>query len=79
MKILLTDHAKRRMRERKVSFSEIRRAITKPSITLPSVDGKRKRVMVNIGKKMLDVIYVPHRNSVLIVTVAWLRNEDRKV
>jgi hypothetical protein len=79
VKIKLTNHAKKRMWERNVSISQIRKAFKKPFATLPTKDGRRKRIMADIDKKILDIIYVPQRKDVLIVTVAWLTKEDRKV
>ena len=79
MKIYFSQHALKRMRERKVLKAQIVRAFEKPFATLPTIDKHRKRIMADINNEVLDIIYVPKRNKVLIVTVAWLKMEDRKI
>ena len=79
MKIKLTNHASKRMRERGVTFAHIKKAFKNPFATLPTKDDKRRRIMAKIDNRTLDIIYVPQKKNVLIITVVWLTKEDRKI
>ena len=79
MKIYLTEHALKRIAERKVTKQQLVEAFKKPFATLPTKDPQRRRIMARIGEQTLDIIYVPRRGKMIIVTVAWLNEEDRKI
>ena len=79
MRIFFSQHALKRMDERKISKAQISKAFDKPFATLPTIDKHRRRIMADIDNEVLDIIYVPKKDKVLIVTIAWLRQEDRKV
>lgn len=67
------------MSERKISKIQITKAFDKPFATLPTIDKHRRRIMAVVNKEILDIIYVPKKDKMLIVTIAWLKPEDRKV
>ena len=80
MRIICPSHAKERMEQRGIKEEQIKSALHNPDVTMPTHDKRRKRVMKKIGSKTLDVIYEPKsEDKIVLVTVAWIEKEDRKV
>lgn len=67
------------MRQRSIEHRQIEVTLKEPHITLPTLDKKRSRVMRKFGTQTLDVIYEERREYIVLVTAAWLGDEDRKV
>ncbi len=68
------------MEQRGIKKEQVEEALKEPDIILPTKDKHRKRVMKKFGSKTLDVIYKPiSDNKIILVTVVWLKKEDRKV
>jgi len=67
------------MEQRAITLEQIRQAIRYPDSTMPALPAPRKRVMKQLSKKTLDVIFVTRDSyNYLIITAAWLKDEDRK-
>ncbi|OGX34470.1 MAG: hypothetical protein A2787_01870 [Omnitrophica WOR_2 bacterium RIFCSPHIGHO2_01_FULL_48_9] len=67
------------MKERRIALSHIQKALKEPFAILPTIDKKRKRVMAKVNNKTIDVIYAQRKDVYIVITVAWLNQEDRKV
>ena len=78
-RLIYPSHVALRMRQRSIEHRQIEVALQEPHITLPTLDKKRSRVMRKFGIKTLDVIYEERREYIVLVTAAWLGDEDRKV
>ena len=76
--IILPLHIQKRMSQRGIKKSYIKKVIMEPEIILPTINPVRKRVMRKINNNRLDVIYVETKNSFIIVTAAWLNKGDAK-
>ena len=76
--IILPLHIQKRMSQRGIKKSYIKKVIMEPEIILPTINPGRKRVMRKINDNRLDVIYVETKNSFIIVTAAWLKKGDAK-
>lgn len=74
--IILTKHAKKRLKERNIALEQVKRAIYEPHISLPSLREKR-RVMRDSGNKCLDVIYKETENVIILITAVWLKEKER--
>ena len=80
MHIICPIHARERMQQRNIRMEQIKSALNNPEITMTTHDKRRKRVIRKIGSKTLDVIYEPKSNNrIVLVTAAWLEENDRKV
>ena len=80
MQIICPIHAKERMEQRDVTREQVEKAISSPDIALPTHNKRRKRVMKNFGFKTLDVIFEQRgEEKIILVTAAWLKDEDRKI
>ena len=77
MRLILTNHALKRMRMRGVTEDQIRTAIRYPDRVKQIPQEKRVRVSKDFGKKTLDVVYRPIKNACVIITVIWLGEKDR--
>ncbi len=77
-KVILSPHAQKRMGERKIKESYIKKTIMEPEINLPGIKPFRKRAMKKINNKRLDVIYLEPEDSFVVVTAAWLKKGDTK-
>lgn len=67
------------MKQRSIEHRQIEVALREPHITLPTMDKKRSRVMRKLGIRTLDVIYEERKEYIVLITAAWLKEEDRKV
>lgn len=68
--IILSDHAKIKIKQRKLDRIKIIKTINNPDKVLNSY-GNRKIVERNFGKLSLRVIYVKEDNEIIIVTAHW--------
>lgn len=75
--IVLSDHAKDRMRERQILLSQIRTAIEEPHSRMPALPRPRQRVMRDFGRDALDVVYYDNRDHYYVISVVWLKEKDR--
>lgn len=73
MHIICSIHAKERMEQRNITREQIIQAIQNPDIRLPTPRKRTRRVMKKFGSNTLG------ENRIVLVTVAWLKEEDRKV
>ena len=72
MKILLTDHAKERIKERDIALAQIRQALDKPDIQHPARQRNRIMVYKTIGTKQLKVVFEQLDEMHLrIITAMW--------
>lgn len=78
-RLIYPSHVALRMRQRNIERRQIEVALREPHITLPTLDKKRSRVMRKFGIRTLDVIYEERNEYTVLVTAAWLKEEDRKV
>jgi hypothetical protein len=76
MKIVLSEHAKERIKERNISLSEVREVIENPEIKAPTRHRRRKRAMRKIGHRTLDIIYEEKSDYIFVITCAALSKGD---
>lgn len=71
MKIIYSPHAKKRLRERKISKATVILAIKDPDKELL---GDRNRIITRrrFGNRILEVIYVKENNQIIITTLYYL-------
>ncbi len=69
MKLILTNHAKKRMIERKIKFNQIQDAINFPDYTIRREN--RIEAYKRINDKLLNILYVQEGKFIKIVTVIW--------
>ncbi|MEK6812357.1 MAG: DUF4258 domain-containing protein [Nanoarchaeota archaeon] len=68
MKIIYSNHAKKRMKRREVEEWEVKHVLDFPSYTKKSFDGKIEAVGT-IKNKTLKVVFVKSENYIKIITV----------
>ena len=71
MKIVLTTHARERMKQRGVSLASVRRALTKPLVRKPSyrpTEVVRRRE----GRKTLEVVFRQEQETYIVITAYYL-------
>jgi len=78
MKIILTNHAKKRMRQRGVGLDEIKKTIRYPDSVKSQPEPHKKRASKIFGRRTLDVVYEENNGRHIIVTVIWLGEKDRQ-
>lgn len=71
MKFLLSPHAKKRKRERKIDKAEIQKTLLKPD-NLAYADRGRVVVSKKFNQRILEVIYVVENKKIVIVTLYYL-------
>ncbi len=69
MKIILSDHAKKRMKERNISFSQVQEAVDFSEYSVRK-EGKVE-IYKKISNKTLKVIYEEKDNYIKIITLMW--------
>ena len=69
MNIVFTLHTKSRLKKRKITEDEVRRAIKSPD-KLTKIDDKYY-AQKNIGRGNIEVVYV-RENYIKVVTVYWI-------
>jgi len=67
MKIILTDHAKKRMNEREISIREINETIEFPDYSVSK--GMKIESHKNINNKNIKIIYLKTTKFIKIITV----------
>lgn len=72
MKINYTEHAKSRMKHRKISKSEVEDTVLHPYFSVPSRFG-RLIVVRKCGDRYLKVIHEKSNDKITVVTVYWTR------
>jgi hypothetical protein len=71
MNIIFTNHAKERVRERKISISDIKKAVLLPTSRLWSYSPTIK-IQKIINGKTLEIIYEQKGQIIIIVTAYYL-------
>ena len=71
MKIIYSDHAKKRMKRRGVEDWEIEHILKHPSYTKKSFDG-RKIAVGQIKDKELKIIFTEEENYIKVISVMFL-------
>ena len=69
MKIILTDHTKKRMRERDINISNIKETIDIPDYTIRK-NGKIE-ALKTMNNKSLKVVYIEKGKFIKIISVMW--------
>ena len=69
MNIVFTLHTKSRLKKRKITEDEVRRAIKSPDKLTKIVD--KYYAQKNIGRGNIEVVYV-RENYIKVVTVYWV-------
>jgi len=67
MNIIITNHAKYRLNERKISIASVRQTIKSPSSRRADEYGMIV-VRKNFGRKSLEVVYKIQNNNLIIIT-----------
>jgi hypothetical protein len=81
-RIVLTDHARTRLDERKIRFEWVERTVrapewTEPDRSQPGVE-RRFRAVPEFGGRMLRVACVETENTIRVVTLTFDRDARRK-
>ena len=71
MNIVFSNHAKYRLNERKISVTDVKRAIKNPSSKRAHEYGMMV-VRKNFGKKLLEVIFKVQSNNFVIITAYYI-------
>ncbi len=71
MKIIFSDHAKKRMRERGIENWEIEHLLKHPSYTKKSFD-KRRIVVGEIKDRKLKIVYTEEESYLKVISVMFL-------
>jgi len=66
----LTDHAKKRMKERNISVKDLESALSQPDIVQPTFN-QRKIFVKFIRNKRLEVVTVDEGKGIVIVTIYY--------
>lgn len=69
--IIFTDHAKRRMRERKISKAQVSIVLEHPE-SAESEDGNIKILRKKFGNKVLEIVIETSKNKIIVITLYWL-------
>ena len=71
MEIIFTNHAKFRIQERKIKFSDVKSVIADYDKIVKMFDDKvvAKKVFENYG---LEVVYKKNRNIIIVITAYYL-------
>jgi len=70
MKIVLTKHVRKRMRERGIPPASVKIALLRPDVRLRRADG-RSVVVKFIQGRTLEVVYVVETSDYIIITVYY--------
>lgn len=73
MKIILTDHAKERLKERRISTRIVKSVLSKPDIVKPSFDDREVAIKV-IDGKTLEVVYSKEKGDKYIIITVYYGN-----
>ena len=76
-KIIFSEHARERLKERHITELEVRQALDDPHITAPTRRKRRKRAMKTLNDRTLDIIYEERPNYYHIVTCAVLEKDKK--
>ena len=66
----LSEHARIRIKERRISRSQIRTCIAKER-SVGSQPGGRQLKRIKFGKRALEVIYLSKQDGVVVITAYW--------
>jgi hypothetical protein len=69
--LVFTDHALKRMNERKVTKSQVTVALKTPDIITDEEDGV-KIFRKKLGNKILEVVAEIKKNKFIVITLYWL-------
>ncbi len=69
MNIILTKHAKKRLRERGIKISWIRETVEMPEYVVKK--DNKKETHKRVGNKFLKVVYIKEDNFIKIISVMW--------
>ena len=67
MTIILTDHAKKRMAERAITFKQIQETIEMPNYTVQK--GKKTEAIRNFPEKRVKVVYATKDKYIKVISV----------
>lgn len=71
MKIKYSPHAKKRLRQRRISKIQVQLTLADPDTTA-SVDRNRLIARKKLNGKTLEVIYVKEKDAIIIITLYYL-------
>ena len=69
MKIILSNHAKKRLIERNIKIRDIEETIEMPDYVISR--GNKKEAYKKIKEKMLKVVYFEEGKFIKIITLIW--------
>ncbi len=69
MKIILTNHAKKRLIERKIKIEEVLETIEMPNYTITK--GKLREVFRKINNQTLKVVYSVEDKYINVISIMW--------
>lgn len=69
MTIILTDHTKKRMAERAISFKQVQETIEMPEYTVQKEH--KTEAYKHHGGKMLKVVYAAKDKYIKVITLMW--------
>ncbi len=74
-KIIFSDHAQERLKERRISETEVKKVLSEPNITAPTRRRRRKRAMKTLDGRAIDIIYEERTDMIFVITCAVLCKE----
>ncbi|MDP3934966.1 MAG: DUF4258 domain-containing protein [Candidatus Giovannonibacteria bacterium] len=69
--IIFTDHALRRMRERKISKAQVSMVLEHPE-SAESEEGNIKILRKKFENRALEIVIETGKNKIIVVTLYWL-------
>jgi len=69
MKIILTNHAKKRITEREITLPQIQETINFPEYTISKED--KIEAYKKINNKLLKIVYAKEGKFIKIITLIW--------
>ena len=69
MKIILSQHAKKRLAERSIKIKDVEETIEMPDYTISK--GDKKEAYKKINEKTLKVIYADEGKYIKVITLIW--------
>lgn len=69
MTIILTDHTKKRMAERAITFKQIQETIEMPNYAIQK--GKKTEAYKKFDERRLKIVYVSKDRYIKVISVMW--------
>jgi len=71
--IILTNHARERLQDRKITMSQIEQAIAHPTSVKRSSSSGQKTFLKHIGKQTVTIVAAPNPKGEWVVLSCWVK------